>query len=76
MCKAFINERTVEKSKVFPSVMFTHVCFVVTGQEYDAMLTNIMSMGYERDKVVAALKASYNNPHRAVEYLLNVSVPS
>uniref|UniRef100_A0A673G7A5 UV excision repair protein RAD23 n=1 Tax=Sinocyclocheilus rhinocerous TaxID=307959 RepID=A0A673G7A5_9TELE len=47
---------------------------LVTGQEYDAMLTNIMSMGYERDKVVAALKASYNNPHRAVEYLLNVSV--
>ncbi|XDV15675.1 hypothetical protein PO909_015709 [Leuciscus waleckii] len=44
---------------------------LVTGQEYDAMLTNIMSMGYERDKVVAALKASYNNPHRAVEYLLN-----
>ncbi|KAF4118357.1 RAD23 homolog A, nucleotide excision repair protein a [Onychostoma macrolepis] len=44
---------------------------LVKGQEYDAMLTNIMSMGYERDKVVAALKASYNNPHRAVEYLLN-----
>ncbi|XP_077102123.1 RAD23 homolog A, nucleotide excision repair protein a [Siphateles boraxobius] len=44
---------------------------LVTGQKYDAMLTNIMSMGYERDKVVAALKASYNNPHRAVEYLLN-----
>ncbi|XP_026059474.1 UV excision repair protein RAD23 homolog A-like [Carassius auratus] len=44
---------------------------LVKGQEYDAMLTNIMSMGYERDKVVAALKAGYNNPHRAVEYLLN-----
>uniref|UniRef100_A0A8C5JXR8 UV excision repair protein RAD23 n=1 Tax=Jaculus jaculus TaxID=51337 RepID=A0A8C5JXR8_JACJA len=46
---------------------------LVTGSEYETMLTEITSMGYERERVVAALRASYNNPHRAVEYLLTVS---
>ena len=47
----------------------------VTGSEYETMLAEIMSMGYERERVVAALRASYNNPHRAVEYLLTVRQP-
>lgn len=45
----------------------------MTGAEYEVMLREIMSMGYERERVVAALRASFNNPHRAVEYLLTVS---
>eukprot|EP00057_Strongylocentrotus_purpuratus_P029792 XP_011684266.1 PREDICTED: UV excision repair protein RAD23 homolog A [Strongylocentrotus purpuratus] len=47
---------------------------LVTGEEYQNMVTELMSLGFPRDKVIRAMQASYNNPNRAAEYLV-VGIP-
>ena len=42
------------------------------GPEYEEMINRIAEMGFEREQIVLALQASYNNPERAVEYLMSV----
>lgn len=44
---------------------------LLTGSAFETAVKNITDMGYPRDEVLAAMKASYNNADRAVEYLLN-----
>jgi len=34
-------------------------------------IDEICAMGFEKDKVKEALKAAFNNPERAIEYLFN-----
>ncbi|TDL25989.1 UV excision repair protein Rad23 [Rickenella mellea] len=49
---------------------FDDMSSFVTGDALQASIQNMVEMGFERAQVLRALKASYNNPDRAVEYLM------
>lgn len=44
----------------------------VSGEHLTSAIANMMEMGFEREQVMKALRASFNNPDRAVEYLMTV----
>jgi len=50
---------------------------LLSGSNIDTMINQLMEMGggsWDRDKVQRALRAAYNNPERAVEYLYSVCI--
>jgi hypothetical protein len=65
---------TSESAAAVPTPAVAAESQLVTGAELETMVTQIMLMGFQRDAVIQALRASYFNPDRAVEYLVNVSL--
>jgi len=49
---------------------------LVTNEDYEATVRNILDLGFPREQVEAALRASFNNPDRAVEYLMGEIPPA
>ena len=45
----------------------------LTGTSLAAAIDNIVDMGFPREEAQRAMRASFNNPDRAVEYLTTVS---
>mmetsp|Transcript_19558 Transcript_19558/g.35838 ORF Transcript_19558/g.35838 Transcript_19558/m.35838 type:complete len:265 (-) Transcript_19558:402-1196(-) len=48
-----------------------HASTLVTGEAYEDAVTRIVDMGFEREQVQKAMRAAFNNPDRAIEYLFS-----
>ena len=57
-----------------PPAQFGSTSSFLTGDNLQTSINNMIEMGYTRDEVMRAMRASYNNADRAVEYLLTVRI--
>lgn len=47
---------------------------LVAGGEYEQAVARLMELGFPKDHVESAMKAAFNNPDRAADYLINVLI--
>ncbi|KAK7472615.1 UV excision repair protein rad23 [Stygiomarasmius scandens] len=53
-----------------PPPAFGDTSSFLSGEALQTTINNMVDMGFPRDQVLRALRASFNNPDRAVEYLM------
>jgi UV excision repair protein RAD23 len=44
------------------------------GEEVNKAVDEMVNMGFPKEQCIAAMKAAFNNPERAIEYLLSVKI--
>ena len=66
-----VKEQPKEQPKTLPSNSNTNNNLVL-GESYNQTINDICNMGFAREEVVKAMEAAFNNPDRAIEYLVNV----
>ncbi|CAH8581450.1 unnamed protein product [Schistosoma turkestanicum] len=49
---------------------------LVTGENFERVVQELISMGFERSLVIRAMRAGFNNPDRAFEYLSSGNIPN
>lgn len=62
-------QRSVEAGSGAPS---NEPSGLAMGAQRAEAIANMEAMGFERSQIEAAMRAAFNNPDRAVEYLLTV----
>jgi UV excision repair protein RAD23 len=74
---AAVPEAVAEAPQVAPSApaAFGDPSAFLSGDGLQAAINNMVEMGFPRDQVLRAMRASFNNADRAVEYLMT-GIPS
>lgn len=69
---AQLSQPGQQPSSQEPSAGFfsEHASALVMGDQYEQTISQICDMGFPREAVVAAMRAAYNNPDRAIDYLM------
>ncbi|KAF9197290.1 hypothetical protein BGZ49_002340 [Haplosporangium sp. Z 27] len=65
-----IGENPIPAASTEPTPAESPDNALLTGSHFETAIQNMMEMGFPREQCMLAMRASFNNPDRAVEYLM------